>query len=163
MPELLSNHLKAIMIPEDVTSVRIAVPREDFFTVQHFEYKCERSCDEQGSPEGPTLKVLLNTSIKMVSADAAKLFYERLKQNSRFPYSFIFNATFDSERRLDDFEDGMVVYGYVVDVGESHNCQTTDETERQVTVSFNVLVTSITYLGKEAGNNLTLNILCNSD
>lgn len=162
MSELMSNHLKAIMVPDDITAGEVSLPREQCYVVQHFDYKCERARNENSDPFGSTLSVILSTSIKMTSVDAGKVFFERLKQNSHFPFSFMFNATFDSDKKLNDYGGGMVVYGYVVDVDESHNyIQSQSGKEQQLIIRFNVLVSSITYLGNDG--NKSLNILRNSD
>lgn len=155
MAELLSNHLKAVMATEDVLTSDIAFPRDRFFTVQRFEYKCERSCDENGIPFGSTLSVILKASIKATSPDTGKVLFERLKQNSRFPFSFMFNATFDENARLKEYGGGMVVYGYVVNIDEIHNCAPSSEgIGKQMLISFDILVSSITFLGRESNKSL---------
>lgn len=161
MAENLSNNLKAILIPDDVTLSAAGHYRNQFYTVQHFEYKCERSRDEDGVPFGSTLSVILRNSIKAVSADAGKVLFERLKMNSRFPYTFVFNATFDKDSKLDSYGDAMVVYGYVVDVEETHNCvPSPDGSAQQMLISFDILVSSITYLGKESNKSLYITHNC---
>lgn len=155
MAELLSNHLKAVVTTEDILTINSALPREQFYTVQRFEYKCERSCDEKGIPFGSTLSVILKASIKATSPDTGKVLFERLKQNSRFPFSFMFNASFDENARLKEYGGGMVVYGYVVDIDEVHNCvPSIDGIGKQMLISFDILVSSITYLGRESNKNL---------
>ena len=143
------------MVFEDVSASQVSVPKDQFYTVQHFDYKCTRSRDGNGEPYGPTLSVVLNASVKMTAASAGKVLYERLQQNSQFPFTFIFNATFDSDKRLEDYDDGMVIYGYVVDIDESHNyMMKPDDGSRQVMIGFRVLVSSITFLGKDSNKSL---------
>ena len=155
MGEVISNQLKAVLCTDDVTSSVAPFSRDDCYTIQHFEYKCERSRDEHGTPFGSTLSVVLKTSVKVTSADAGKILLERLGQDSRYPFTILFSASFDSSRRLKDYDAGMVVYGYVVDVTETHVASSQGQAQ-QMQIAFDILVSSITYLGTESNKSLCL-------
>ena len=78
------------------------------------------------------------------------MFYKQLVQNELFAHTFVFNATFDQNKRLKHFDDAMVVRGYVVDVKEDYNPVKTDgHTMDQMLIGVKLLLSSITYLGKE--------------
>lgn len=158
---LLSSHYKALIVADDVTMSAAAITRDSFLTVQHFDYKCERSRDETGVPFGSTLSVILNLSVKSASADCGKVFYERLQQNSRCPFSFLFDATFDENSKLKDYDAGMVVYGYVVDIDETHKSSSPDDGLLRQSICVSILVSSITYLGVDS--NKSLHIIHNCD
>ena len=79
--------------------------------------------------------------------------------NELFEYTFIFNASFDENKRLKDFEDAMVARGYVVDVKEDYDRAVTDgNLSDQILVEVTLLLSSITYVGKEEQNNRKLEI-----
>lgn len=155
MAELLSNHLKAVVVLDDVRLTNFTNTRDQFFTVQRFEYRCERSRDERGLPFGSTLSVVLKASVKATTPDTGKVLYEWLSQNARFSMSFLFDATFDGSAKLADFGSGMVMNGYVVDIEETHNRFAEVEIyEQQMLIEFSFLVSSITYLGRESNKSL---------
>lgn len=156
MLENLSNYTKALLITEDLTEIA-AISQDDCMTVQHFDYHCSRSRNEMGEPYGPVVSVTLQVSIKALSNSSEKLLYERLKSNARYPYSFIFNATFDSWRKLSSYENAMVVSGYVVDVEETYDSAFSSETETdQMLMNVKILLSSITYIGKQSNKTLFL-------
>lgn len=162
MAKVMSNHLKALLFLDDITISPVAPSRDKGYTVQHFEYRCERSVDDNGIPFGSTLSVILKTSLKITSPNAGKALFERLKQNERYPFTFLFNATFDDDQKVADYGDGMVVYGYVVDIEESHVWASDEaESEQQMLIAFDILVASITYLGRD--NNKSLYIIHSCD
>jgi hypothetical protein len=84
----------------------------------------------------------------------AKVFYSNLLNNAPFNYSFLFNATFNANQRLADYEDGMVVNGYVVSVEENYSANRgiTGE-EEQILLDVTLLTRSVTYVGREEQNN----------
>ena len=155
MPSLMSNHLKAVLLTDDIT-VGIAEPgRSQCYTLQHFEYKCERDLDGDGMPFGFTASVILKASVRISASCTSRIFLERLKQDTRYPFTFIFNPTFDSEKKMSDYGGAMVVYGYIVDVEEQHRYSAASNASGNPSIlNFNILVSSMTYLGKDAGKTL---------
>ena len=146
MAELMSNLLRAVMLTEDITTGVAAPSRSQCYTIQHFNYKCARNRDGHGMPFGFTTSVIMRSTVKVGAGKTGKTFLERLKQDSRYPFTFIFNPTFDAERKISDYEGAMVVYGYVVDVEQTHG--------EASALSFNILVSSITYLGADSNKTL---------
>ena len=73
-----------------------------------------------------------------------------MQQNELFDYTFIFNATFDQHDRLSSYEDAMVAKGYVVDVKEDYDATVTEDgTVQQILIEVTLLLSSITYVGKD--------------
>jgi len=78
-----------------------------------------------------------------------------LVSNSYFNFSFLFNTTFNANQRIADYEDGMVVNGYVVSVEENFNSAANQNGEdEQILLDVTLLVRSVIYLGREQQNNL---------
>ena len=120
MVTLYSNELKALMIAEDFLENPLNVMKEQCLTVQHFDYLCEHKRNASGEVYGSTEPVILKFTVRVNSPMHTKVFYNNIFSNSHNNYSFLFNATFNANQRLADYEDGMVVNGYVVSVEEKH-------------------------------------------
>ena len=161
----ISNFLKAILYPDNLLEY---APIDDNLwnaekdkcpVIQHFSYKVQRNRNDAGIPYGGTTPTELKFTIRLGQPDDSKLFYDRLMSNELFEYTFIFNATFDDNKRLKSFEDAMVTRGYVVDVKEDYDRAVTDgNLSDQILVEVTLLLSSITYVGKEEQNNRKLEI-----
>lgn len=150
----LSNNIKAILIPEDFSEMA-RVSQEKCLTLQHFDYKCRRCRNEEGVPYGSTVSVILNCSFRTV--EDLHAYYDCLKKNESQDFSFIFNATFDDQKKLSDYEDAMVVNGYVVDIEETFNSAMNEAGEsEQVLFGIKILLSSITYVGKSSNKILSI-------
>ena len=156
MATLYSNELKAFVVAEDFLENPMSVLKENCLTVQHFEYQCEHKRNASGEVYGPTEPVILKFTVRVNSPKHAKVFYSNLLSNSYFNYSFLFNATFNANQRLGDYEDGMVVNGYVVSVEENYSTgkNQTGEDE-QILLDVTILARSVTYMAREEQNNYT--------
>jgi hypothetical protein len=187
----ISDYLKAILYPDNLLEY---APIDDNLwnaekdkcpVIQHFSYKVQRNRNDAGIPYGGTTPTELKFTIRLGQPDDSKLFYDRLMSNELFEYTFIFNATFDDNKRLKSFEDAMVTRGYVVDVKEDFSKVVTegsaekDDQEAdtasngqsktlreklknnlsdQILLEVTLLLSSITYVGKEDQNNRKLEI-----
>lgn len=163
--KILSDYLKAILYPENLLEYgrigenRWSVAKDQCPVIQHFAYKVQRNRNDAGIPYGGTTPTELKFTIRLGQPDDSKLYYQHLVSNELFEYSFIFNATFDDNKRLKSFEDAMVTRGYVVDVKEDFDVAVTDENlSDQIMVEVTLLLSSITYVGKEDQNNRKLEI-----
>lgn len=156
--EIISNHIKALLFLEDITE-GISVSQTDCFTVQHFNYCCYRKLDALNEPVGQTDTALLRFTIKALPDGGGKSFYQRLIDNESSVFSFVFNATFDSSRRLQDYDDAMVASGYVVHVsevfGKAEPFTKTDKVDGMM-MRVEVLLSSITYIGKSSNKMLVI-------
>ena len=161
----ISNFLKAILYPDNLLEYgqigdnQWNAEKDKCPVIQHFSYKVERNRNDAGIPYGGTTPTELKFTIRLGQPDDSKLFYDRLMSNELFEYTFIFNATFDDNKRLKSFEDAMVTRGYVVDVKEDYDRAVTDgNLSDQILVEVTLLLSSITYVGKEEQNNRKLEI-----
>ena len=162
---IISDYLKAILYPDNLLEYgkigdnQWNAEKDKCPVIQHFSYKVERNRNDAGIPYGGTTPTELKFTIRLGQPDDSKLFYDRLMSNELFEYSFIFNATFDDNKRLKNFEDAMVTRGYVVDVKEDYDRAVTDgNLSDQIMVEVTLLLSSITYVGKEEQNNRKLEI-----
>ncbi len=151
---ILSNNIKAILIPEDFTEMK-RVAQEKCLTVQHFDYKCQRCRNEEGVPYGSTVSVILNCTIR--TANSFQAYYDNLKSNNPYSYTFIFNAVFDQQKQLADYEDAMVVTGHIIDIEESFNsAKNAEEESEQMLCYIKILLSGITYVGKSSNKVLSI-------
>lgn len=145
-----SDHLKAVLYPENLMEVEENLEKRLCQTIQHFSYKCQRSRNDAGIPYGNTTPTELQFTVRLETPDGSKVFYQRMQQNELFDHTFLFNATFDQRDRLKSYDDAMIVRGFVVDVREDYDATVTSNgTVQQILVQVNLLLSSITYVGKE--------------
>ena len=146
-----SNELKSIVIADNnVVDNPINVLKENSMTVQHFDYQCRKKRTESNCVYGVSEQVILKFTVRINSSCHAAVFYRCLNSNQPHDFSFLFNATFNNNERLADYEDGMVVNGYVVHIEENYNSQTEGQNDmEQILMTTTLLVRSVNYLGSE--------------
>lgn len=156
----LSRHLKAIFYPGNlIDDGNNSVSKDKCMTVQHYAYQFSRSRDKAGLPTGQTNSGIVEFSVRLANPADGKVFYERLNYNESYSCTFLFNADFTLQKRLKDYEDAMVVKGYVVDVDDYYDSTpTADGSAEQELLTVKILVTSITYVGQniERSRNLII-------
>jgi hypothetical protein len=149
---MISQHpkyLKAILYSNNVAEVAGSVVQSQCFTVQDYHYHCFRKRDEQGTPYGGIFSEYLDFTVVVSDLEAIKFFYQCMDQIENTPMSFLFNANFASTGRLIDFEDGLVTYGYVVNVDEG--CENEDASgQEQVLLHVKMLLSNMFFLGSNA-------------
>lgn len=156
----ISNNTKATLFLYDITSG--VVPSKDkSYTVQSFDYRCERKRNTMGMPYGPTGKTSLRFCIKTLPDGYLKELYNRIHDHTPSSLSFVFNATFEEgpDGQLAEYETGMVVEGYVVNISEAfgHLLEDTADKDSLMLTSVEFLVGAITYMGSD-NNRKTLYI-----
>ena len=140
--------LKAILFTNNLAEVGGSVVQSQCFTLQDYHYHCYRDRDEQGNPFGGILSDYLDFSVIVGDLDACKFFYQCMELNENAPLSVIFNATFGPTGRLSDFEDGLITYGYVIDIEEK--CDHDDETgEEQILLHVKMLLSNMVFIGND--------------
>lgn len=145
-----SNELKAVVVTENFLENPMNVLKENCLTVQKFSYNCVHKRNSAGEVYGPTEPVILDFKVRVNSPYHARAFYSALGQNQHYDFSLLFNVTFHANERLADYEDGMVVNGYVVKVEEDyHSAKNEEGHDEQMMLNVKVLVCSAIYLGKE--------------
>lgn len=141
--------LKAILYNNNVAEVGGSVVQSQCFTVKDYHYRCYRERDSQGNPYGGILSEYLDFSIMVSDMETCKFFYQCMELSENTPMSFLFNAAFSNTGRLTDFEDGLITYGYVVNVDES--CEDDDASgEEQVLIHVRMLLSNMCFLGNNA-------------
>ena len=148
MTKLYSNELKAMVIPENILTIK-GLLQEQCLTVQKFDYCCLRKRNNRGETYGPAEPVVLEFSIRLNNPSDAKPFYERLTDSEHFNLSFVFNAVFDDNTSLKDYEDGMICDGYVVSIAEDYSSKGYEANDEQMLLTVKVLLINTTYLGRE--------------
>lgn len=143
------KYLKAILFTNNLAEVSGSVVQSQCFTVQDYHYHCYRERDEQGNPYGGILSDYLDFTVVVSDLDACKFFYQCMDLSENTPMSFIFNANFSPSGRLINYEDGMITYGYVVNVDEG--CMNDDNSgEEQVLIHVKMLLSNVFFLGNNA-------------
>ena len=146
---LYSNELKALVVPESILE-QPNVLQEKCLTIQWMNYKCQRERNNRGEAYGPTQPVEMEFTIRLNDTADAKPFYQMLPSNEHFCFSFLFNATFNQNERLNDYEDGMVCDGYVVGIDESYSASTNKEpNDKQMLRNIKLLLLNTTYIGRD--------------
>ena len=143
------KYLKAILFTNNLAEVGGSVVQEQCFTVQDYHYHCYRERDTQGNPYGGILSEYLDFTVIVSDLETVKFFYQCMEQSENTPVSFLFNANFTHTVRLIDYEDGLVTYGYVVNVDEG--CENNDETgQEQVLIHVRMILSNMFFLGSNA-------------
>lgn len=150
MNTIYSNELKSIVIADNILEGSMNVLKENCMTVQHFDYQCRHKRNEANSVYGVSEQVILKFTVRINSSRHAPVFYHFLNSNQPHNFSFLFNATYNANQRMSDYEDGMVVNGYVVHIEENYNTQTEGRNNmEQILMTVTLLVCSVIYLGSE--------------
>jgi len=148
MATLYSNELKAVVVMDNFLDNPKNVLKENCMTVQHFDYECEHKRNEAGEIYGALNPVILEFTIRVNSPRQAKAFYRELVSNEHTNFSFLFNVTYNENQRLNSYEDGMVVNGYIVHIEETYSSKTNqDGSTSQIELTIKVLARSVVYLG----------------
>ena len=150
MATLYSNELKAVVVMENFLENPLNVMKENCMTVQHFNYECEHKRNEAGEIYGAINPVMLEFTVRVNSPRQARAFYKELVSNEHSNYSFLFNVTYNENQRLNSYEDGMVVNGYIVHIEENYTTAAQqDGSNTQIELSVKLLSRSVTYLGAD--------------
>lgn len=150
MATLYSNELKAVVVTENFLDNPKNILKENCMTVQHFNYECVHKRNDAGEIYGAMNPVTLEFVVRVNSPRQAKAFYKELVTNQPANFSFLFNVTYNDNQRLSDYEDGMVVNGYIVHIEEEYTSrfnQTGGST--QIELHVKILARSVTYLGAD--------------
>ena len=145
---ILRNFLKAVLYPENMVDGNKNVAKEQCYTVEHFAYGCSRKRNDAGFPYGATTPSELVFTIKLETPNSGKEFYQRIKENELFCYTFLFNAEFSAYGRLSSFDSALIAKGYMVDIEEYYNNEEgADHFTSQILIKATLLLSSITFKG----------------
>jgi hypothetical protein len=150
-----SKELKAVVTLDNVMDGSKRVLKENCLVVQDFDYECTLKRNEQGKVYGTMEPVILSFKIRVNDPRHAVMFLMEMASNNVCCFSFLFNATYGPNERLRDFEDGMVMKGYIVGAEEQYSTETSDTGRfRQMQLDLKLLVSEVVYLGYEEDKNL---------
>jgi hypothetical protein len=150
MATLYSNELKAVVVMENLLENPLNVLKENCMTVQHFNYDCDHKRNESGEVYGATNPVMLEFTVRANSPRQAKAFYKEIVSNEHSNFSFLFNVKYNENQRLNTYEDGMVVNGYIVHIEENYTTiAQEDGSMTQIELKATILCRSVTYLGAD--------------
>lgn len=150
MATLYSNEQKAVVIVDNIIDSASVIYKNHCLEVQRFRYDCCRKLNQEGEIFGPMEPVILNFRIRVNSPAHSKEFYSSLVSKSRINLSFLFNTSYGMHERLEGYEDGLVVNGYITSVKETFNSAKNDKGQNsQMMLNIEVLVCSTVYMGTE--------------
>lgn len=150
MSTLYSNELKAVVVMENFLDNPKNILKENCMTVQHFNYECVHKRNDAGEIYGAINPVTLEFVVRINSPRQAKAFYKELVSNEYCHFSFLFNVTYNDNQRLSNYEDGMVVNGYIVHIEEEYTSRTNQAgSSTQIELHVKILSRSVTYLGSD--------------
>lgn len=119
-------------------------------TIQSLDYTCTRNRDEAGTPYGPPQFTELTFSLRASITNYKSTFYKLLDSHEAGNFTFLFNADFTPKtRKLDKYEGGFVVQGYIINIDEEYETSSKDGTFEQLLLHITLLVNAITYLGND--------------
>ena len=150
MGTLYSNELKAVVVMENFLDNPMNILKENCMTVQHFNYECAHKRNDSGEIYGAVNPVILDFVIRANSPRQARAFYKEIVSNEHTNFSFLFNVTYNENQRLDNYEDGMVVNGYIVHIEEEYSSRSNQAgSSTQIELHVKLLARSVTYLGAD--------------
>lgn len=140
-----------MVIADSIIELNGSILQEKCQMVQHFDYECLRKRNEKGTTYGPTQPVTMNFTVRVNSPEQAQVYYNEMMSNGHYNFTFLFNVMFGNNRRLTDYDDGMVVDGFIVHLEENYKLKSADQegTDHQMLLNVRLQVRSITYLGRD--------------
>ncbi|MBO7419385.1 MAG: hypothetical protein J6U14_10710 [Bacteroidaceae bacterium] len=151
--------MKTVIYIGDYTQDFRSIPREKYLTVQQYAYNCMRSRNDAGFPYGPVLTTIMDFTIRLQLPEDSKEFHKRMHDNNPYSYSFICDPEFitSGKKIMKDFMSAMIVVGHIVDVEETMDAKPdVDGFSKQIEVHIKLLVSEITYIGKNQSKKLIL-------
>ena len=150
MATLYSNELKAVVVMDNFLDNPMNILKENCMTVQHFNYECAQKRNDSGEIYGAVNPVMLDFVVRANSPRHARAFYKEIVSNEHTNFSFLFNVTYNENQRLENYEDGMVVNGYIVHIEEEYTSRTNQAgSSTQIELHVKILSRSVTYMGAD--------------
>lgn len=149
-----SNFLKVMFFPGNILEKNRKFNQIDSLTVQQFDYTFARTCNSNGIPFGATINPVVECTLKFMSESKVKNIIANTISRSVDEYTFLFNASFDSDRNVDNFENAIVVRGYVVNVEQIFSARERSNENQPMELKITILASDITYAGSQADKTL---------
>ena len=149
------KELRAVITLDNVMDGSKRILKENCLVVQNFDYQCTFKRNEKGRVYGAMESVVLSFKVRVNDPRHAMMFLMELASNNVSCFSFLFNATYGPNERLKNYEDGMVVKGYIVGAEEQYSTETSETGQyKQMLLDLRMLVSEVVYLGYEKDKNL---------
>ncbi len=153
----INSLYKAMLVAEDVTEVGASITKDKCYVVQHYTYSSERDRHDIQMMDSLEESSYIDFVIRVADTGTGKQFYQHMMVNEAYTYSFLFNAKFNGSGRMQGYDDGMMVKGYIVDIEEDISASNSEDgKDTQVLMKVKLLLNSITYIGNETS--LVLNM-----
>lgn len=152
MSSNLTNHRETMLLMGDILDENVKFSQQDCVVLQKFDYVFERSCNGKGIPFGTTVNPVVEFTIKFLDESRPKSILELLNSMDMMEASFLFNVSFDKNRKVSDYDNAIVVRGYVVDVEQNYHCSALPGEESQKLLRVKLLAADVTYAGDRSQN-----------
>lgn len=149
-----SNFLKVMFFPGNILDKERKFNQSECLTVQTFDYSFERTCNSNGIPFGATINPIVECTLKFMSEIKVKGIIGNTLSRDVEEYTFLFNASFDKDRNVDNFENAIVVRGYVVDVEQTFSARESRNENQPMEIKVRILATDMTYAGSQSNKSL---------
>lgn len=150
MAERYSTHLKAVLLMEDLTVGELKFSQQECLTIQDFSYRCDRGKNEEGIIGGLTGSSMMQMTVRLHELSENKQFYDCLISRVPSPFTIVFNADFDQDGKLKEYENAMTVFGYVVDVLEHFDTRTPENgSAAPMNIRVEIQLSSMVFHGKD--------------
>lgn len=145
MAVLSSDQLKAIVVPLNICDDGNKVYRDNIATLQSYNYGCFRTRGHLSLPYGNVHSSILDLNLRNFPDFLEKYFLKSLQSPEPYEISLIFNAVFDANGELREYDDAFVARGYTVDIQETYSTDITNESQRLINIK--MLLSKIIYIG----------------
>lgn len=149
-----SNYLKVMFFPGSILDKDRKFNQMDCLTVQTFDYNFERTCNSNDLPFGATINPVVECTLKFMSESKVKGIIGNTLSRNAEEYTFLFNASFDQDRNVDNFENAIVVRGYVVDVEQTFSARESRNENQPMELKVRILAMNIMYVGSQTNKTL---------
>lgn len=157
MQHNFSNEIKVTLYAGNIEEDSGNLRKEDLTTVISYSYDCQRSRDSKGLPVGTTKSLYLNLTLRNFSHKLSRHFLKEISRNEPYDYTILFNAIFDDNKILKEYEDLLVARAYVVDIEEIFDNYESENTKvGQKLMKLKLLLTKLIFNEENCNNILTI-------
>lgn len=154
MAVLSSDQLKAILLPLNINEEKENLFRSNCATIQEYSYESFRTRGNLSLPYGNVHSTIIQIRLRNFSENIAKYFFNSLNSSMPTEVSLVFNATFDNNGKLRDYDDAFIARGYIVETKEAFSTGDNDESQRSIDVK--MLLSKIVYIGENTNSVLII-------
>lgn len=156
MSFVLSNHQKAVFLQGNILDDNVKFSQQDCLVAQRLDYNFERTCNSKGIPFGATINPVVEFSIRFMDDLKVKSFFSLINTMDVTEFSFVFGITFDANRKIGNYENAVVVRGYVVGIEQDYNYNVSSEGEFHKILNIKFLALDVTYAGSQSNKTLVI-------